>query len=139
MAGAYDYESRLADLSNRYNQENATQEYGRFLGQTRFSRQREDMNRNYMEQFPKFTGAWAGRLGSGIKSGVFNQGLQDNVQGFNRNLGRMDQDQAQFEGEFQMGATQRQAAYQKMLQALNDDFAAQRANQDPFSGYKGAY
>lgn len=131
---AFQFETRLADLQNRYAQDNAAQEYGRFLGQQRFSRQREGMNRDYMRQFPQFTGRWAGRLGDGVKSGVFNESLTNNVNDFGRSMGQVDQDEAGFQGNFAATQAQREAAYRRALLALNEDFAAQRANQNPFVG-----
>lgn len=137
--GAYDYESKIADLQNRYNQDNAAQEYGRFISQQRFSRQKQDMNDQYTKAFPKFTGAWAGRLGSGIKSGVMRQDLADSVNGFNRNMGQLDTDNAAAEGQFASDFAARQAAYQKMLLGINDDYARERASQNAFGGYQGVY
>lgn len=131
---AFQFETQLADLQNKYAQDNAVQEYGRFLGQQRFSRQREDMNRDYMRQFPRFTGRWAGRLGSGVKSGVFNEALTNNVNDFGRSMTRLDESQAGEEGNFATMQAQREAAYRRALLALNEQFAAQRANQNPFTG-----
>lgn len=137
--GAYDYESRLADLQNRYNQDNAAQEYGRFISQQRFSRNRQDMNDQFAKAFPKFTGQWAGRLGSGIQSGVFRQGLTDSVNNFNQNMGRLDADNAAAEGQYQTDFAARQAAYQRMLLGINDDYARERASANAFQGYQGVY
>lgn len=136
---AFQFETQLADLQNKYAQDNAVQEYGRFLGQQRFSRQREDMNRNYTRQFPRFTGRWAGRLGSDVKSGVFRQDLTDNVNDFGRELTRLDETQAADQGNYATMQAQREAAYRRALLALNEQFAAQRANQSPFAAYQGVY
>jgi hypothetical protein len=137
--GAYSFESQIADLSNRYNQDNAANEYGRFVSQQRFGRQRADMNRGYLSQFPKFTGAWAGRLGSGIKSGVFHQALTDNVNGFNRNMSDLDTSEATTLGGMDALTAQRQAAYQRSLLAAQEDYARSQASQDPYAAYRGVY
>lgn len=140
MAGAtFQFETQLADLQNKYSQENATQEYGRFLGQQRYARNREGMNRNYMQQFPRFTGRWAGRLGSNVRSGVFQQDLTDNVNAYGRALGEADQEQATAEGQFASNQAMRDAAYQRSLLALQEQLAAARANQSPFGAYQGVY
>lgn len=139
MAGAFQFETQTADLQNKYAQDNAAQEYGRFLGQQRYARNREGMNRNYMRSFPKFTGQWAGRLGSGVKSGVFTQDLTNNVNDFNRQLGEVDTDQATAEGQFASQQAMRDAAYQRALLALQEQFAAQQASANPFAAYQGVY
>ncbi len=139
MAGAFQFETQLADLQNKYSQDNAAQEYGRFLGQQRYSRNREGMNRDYMRSFPKFTGQWAGRLGAGVKSGVFTQDLTDNVNDFGRQMGDLDMAQAGEMGNFQTQQANRDSAYQRALLALNEQLAAQRASANPFQAYTGAY
>ncbi len=134
MSGLFDYENQLADLTNRYSTQGADMDYARMLGQQRFSRNKRDMGQNYMQAFPKFTGAWAGRLGSGVKSGVFNQGLTDTVNNFNRASGDMEQDFAAQEGKFIADKSGADANYQRMLQALRDQLARERASTNPFVG-----
>ncbi len=137
-ASAFQFETQTADLQNKYAQDNAVNEYGRFMGQQRYARNREGMNRNYMRQFPKFTGQWAGRLGAGVKSGVFQQDLTNNVNDFNRALGEVDTDQAAAEGQFASQQAMRDAAYRRSLLALQEQFAAQQASANPFAAYIGA-
>lgn len=139
MAGVFQFETQTADLQNKYAQDNAAQEYGRFLSQQRFSRQKDDMNQGFMRSFPKFTGRWAGRLGSGVKSGVFQQDLTDNVNQFGRDLSRVEQDQATEMGNFATQQAGRDAGYQRALLALQEQLAAQRANQNVFAGYQGVF
>lgn len=138
-ASAFQFETQTADLQNRYAQDNAVNEYGRFVGQQRYARNREDMNQNYMRAFPKFTGRWAGRLGAGVKSGVFQQDLTNNVNDFNRSLGQVDTDQAVAEGQFAAQQAMRDAAYRRSLLALQEQFAAQQAGTNPFAAYQGMY
>jgi hypothetical protein len=130
---AFQFETQTADLQNRFAQDNAAAEYGRFMGQQRYARNREGMNRSYMQAFPKFTGQWAGRLGSGIKSGVFRQDLTDNVNNFNRALGDVDTEQAMAEGQFASQQAMREAAYRRSLLALQEQLAAERAAANPFA------
>ena len=137
--GAFQFETQLADLQNKYAQDNAAQEYGRFISQQRFGRQMDDMNRNYMRAFPKFTGRWAGRLGSDVKSGVFNQDLANNVNDYGRQLNQVTQDQATEMGNYAATQAQRDAAYQRALLALQEQFAYERANQNLFAAYQGVY
>jgi hypothetical protein len=135
----FQFETQTADLQNRYAQDNAQSEYGRFMGRQRYARNREGMNRDYMQQFPRFTGKWAGRLGANVKSGVFNEGLTQNVNNFNRALGEVDADQASAEGQFATQQAMRDAAYRRSLMALQEQFAAQQASANPFAAYTGAY
>lgn len=135
----FQFETQLADLQNKYAQDEADQEYGRFLGQQRFARQREDMNRGFTRNFPRFTGQWAGRLGSDVQSGVFKQSLRDTTNDFGRSLDRLDADEAGFMGQFKADQARRAGAYQRALLALNEGLGARRASQDPFAAYTGVY
>lgn len=132
--GMFDYESQVADLTNRYSTQGADMDYARMLGKQRFSRNKKDLSTNYMQQFPKFTGAWAGRLGSGIKSGVFNQGLTDTVNNYNTAANTMDQDFAGEEGKYFADRAGADASYQRMLQALREQLAREQASQNPYTG-----
>lgn len=138
VMSVFDFESRLADLNNRYAQENAAQEFGRFLGQQRFSRQRRDMNDQFTQAFPRRTGAWARRLGSDVRSGLMSRDITDFSNRYARQLADVDAEQAAFDGQFQGGMAARQAAYQRSLLALQEDLARSRAAQNPFAAFGGA-
>lgn len=125
--GAFEYESQLADLTNRYNSKSATDDYAHMVSQQRFGRQRRDMTEGYQQAFPKFTGAWAGRLGSGIQSGVFRRDLTQQTNNFNRALGDLDQDEAGEKGQYEMMKAQDTSGYQKMLLALQEGWAKDQA------------
>lgn len=137
MAGMFNYETQLADLSNRYAQKSATDDYARLLGQQRFSRQKQDTTQGWMQAFPKFTGQWAGRLGNQVQSGVFRQDLTDSVNNFNQQLGRQDQDQATAEGQYQATQTMDAAGYQKALMAIQEQLLRERASADPYASLSG--
>ena len=130
----YDFSVRRADLENKYSQENAAQDFGRMLGQQRYSRQRDLMNTNYQRGFPRFTGQWARRLGSGVQSGVMREGLANNVNDYLRGLGELDTDQAQQEAQFVSDRAGREAAYRRMLLALQEDYDRQRQAQTGLGG-----
>ncbi len=132
--GAYEYESQLADLSNRYQQKSATDDYARVIGQQRFSRNKRDFNQGYMQNFPRFTGQWAGRLGHNVQSGNFREQLTQGVNQFNQGLGDMEADQAQQEGMYQSTVARDAGAYQKALLALQEQLARERAGASPFVG-----
>ena len=112
------------NLLSDYATQNAAQEFGRMLGQQRFARQREDMTRGFQQQFPRFTGQWAGRLGSGVKSGVFGQQLGQRSSDFLRGLQDLDVAAVQQQSQFQFGEAQRKQALEPALQALREQAMA---------------
>lgn len=137
MAGLFEFESQKNNLQDRYGQDQATNDYARFVSQQRFNRQKTDMNKGFQRNFPRFTAQGAQRLGSGVRSGVFNQALGNQVQDFNQGLQDVDQDQAGFEANWQTQAAGRQSAFQRAMLLLEEQIRAQRAMTDPFAGYVG--
>lgn len=135
--GVYEYESQLADLSNRYANKSATDDYARILGQQRFSRNKRDFTQGYQQNFPKFTGQWAGRLGNQVQSGVFRQQLTEGVNKFNQGLGDMEADQAGSEGQYFATQARDQSQYQQGLLRLQEELARQRASVSPFVNVTG--
>lgn len=135
----YDYEKSLSDLTNSYAQDEATNAYARFISKQRFSRQRQDMTQGYQRQFPQFTGQYAHRLGSGVRSGVFQNKLNQFVGDYNQSQGRLNEDEAGTDSQYNQSQALRQSQYQQALLALQEELARQRAMQDPFAVYKGVY
>jgi hypothetical protein len=137
MAGTpnYQYAQGVADLQNRYAQDKATQEYGRFLGQQRFSRQKEDLSRGFLQQFPKFTAQYARRLGSNVRSGRLGADMATMTNDYGRQVGAVDEAQAGFQGDWNMKMTQASSNYQAALRHLHDQLQQGRAIQDPFQTY----
>jgi hypothetical protein len=133
----YEYGAKQADLTNNYERQNAAQDFGRFLGQQRFKRNREDLNRGFGRQFPKFTGYWAGRLGSGVQSGVMRNKMGQQVGDFNRNVQDVDVQESQFLGADAQQRAQRAADYERMLLGLREQFDVGRGLQDPVAQYGG--
>ena len=137
MAGMYEYESQLSDLSNRYAQKSATDDYARMLGQQRFKRQKADTQKGWMDAFPKFTGAWAGRLGHNVQSGVMRQDLTTSVNNFNQGMNRLEADEAVAQGQHEVTKTMDQSQYQLALTKLQEELARQRAMQNPYGAAPG--
>lgn len=133
----YEYGAKQADLTNNYERQNAAQDFGRFLGQQRFKRNREDLDRGFQRQFPKFTGYWAGRLGSGIKSGVMRNKMGQQVGDFNRGVQDVDIQESQFLGADTQQRAQRAADYERMLLGLREQFDVGRGLQAPTAQYGG--
>jgi hypothetical protein len=133
----YDYEQALGDLQSRYATDKATQDYAHFVGQQRFQRQNFDQNQSFQRGFPKFTGAYAKQLGSGVQSGVFRDKLSQNVGDFNMAQDRSSQDQAGFDANFLQNQTLGDNAYANALQILKERLAQQRLATSPFAPYVG--
>lgn len=129
---AFDYTRRRADVQSDFERNQLMAEQGRKMGQKRFARNRAEMVQGFGRQFPQVTGRMAGRLGSGIRSGVANQQLGRFVGGFQQNLGDLDVSQSMAEAQFIQDEAARRAAYQRMLQTLEEDFARSRLGQNPF-------
>jgi hypothetical protein len=132
----FDYEQQRAGLGRQFEQESALADYTNFLRQQGFREQREDTQRAYGREFPRFTGQAARRLGSGIKSGVFRQQLGENVQDYNRLLQRLGSQAAQSQSQFQLETAARRAAYERALADLQAQAAMGMMNQG--LGFGGA-
>lgn len=137
--GMYEYNSAVADLSNKYSQDRATQEYGRFLGQQRFARQRQELDRGFGEGFGRMTGGLARRFGSKIGSGRIGATVADYTNGYGRQVGQLDQEQAQYNGDFQMRSAQQDANYRAAMLRLKEQLDAGRALTDPFAIYRNVW
>ena len=133
--GMFDYNRAVNDLTRRYTQDQATQDYGRFVAQNQFMRQRKDLNQGFEQRFPKLTGAFARRFGSRVGSGQIGAGLTQATNQFNQALGDVDQSQAQWENQFQMQNANAAANYRAALLKLKEDLDAGRAMSDPFATY----
>lgn len=133
----YEYGSKQSDLTTNYERQNAAQDFGRFLGQQRFKRNREDLNRGFQRQFPKFTGYWAGRLGSGVQSGVMRNKMGQQVGDFNRQLQDVNIGESQFLSEDARLRAERAAEYERALLGLREQFDVARGMQAPTPMYEG--
>lgn len=138
--GLYEYNSSVADLNNKYGQDQAVQAYGRFLGQQRFARQRQDTDRGFQQSFPKVTGQLARRgFGSRIQSGRVAADVGDTVNAYQRQAGAIDEQQAGFEGDWNMRNGQQDANYQAALLRLKEQMDAGMALTDPFAIYRNVW
>lgn len=117
----YDFATRRADLQNKFAAEQLAAEQGRFLGKQRFARERSDMTKGFKQAFPRFTGQWARRLGSGVKSGVFGEQLGRNVGGFRERMGDVDIQEAQMLAGASSEEALRRTALENALRALGEE------------------
>ena len=120
----FDYSGQKSNLMADYARQNAAQEFGRMMGQQRFKRQREDMTRSFQQQFPRFTGQWANRLGSGVKSGVFGQKLGEQASDFSRRMQDIDVESAQSQAQYEFEQAGRRQALERALLALKQQALA---------------
>lgn len=123
----YNFETRRAELTNRFEQENAAADYARFLEEQGFKRQGEEAARTYSQMFPRMTGAAAGRLGSEVQSGVFRNQLGRAIGDYQRGLQDLDIASAQAASQFQTQQGLRRSAYERALQALDAELAQYQA------------
>jgi len=117
----YDFATRRADLQNRFAADTLAAQQGRMLGQQRFSRQRQETTKGFREAFPRFTGQWARRLGSGVRSGVFGQQLGQNVGGYRQRMADIDLGESQLLGGLTQEDVLRRTALENALRALSEE------------------
>lgn len=125
----FDYSAQKSKLLSDYGQQGLAQETGRMLGQQRFSRQRSDLNRQMVRQFPRFTGNWARQLGADVKSGVFGQKLGEFTGDFQRQLQGVDLAAAQQQAGWAQEDLNRRIQLEQLLAQLKQQALA--------SGIKG--
>ncbi len=130
----YDYSQQRAKLNTDFGRDNTIQEQGMQIARQRFSRAKQGMTQGFQRQFPGVTGKMAGRLGSGIRSGVANQGLGRFVGGFQQQMADLDTDFGGQEAAYRQEQAAREDAYRRALLALDEDLANSRLGQDPFAG-----
>jgi hypothetical protein len=134
MNGAYDFESRMGDINRQFGQQRTGLERAQFMGQQRFPRKREQLNLQFGREFPRYTGQWAGRLGSGVQSGVFRRGLGQQVGDFNRLLQDLDVESAMFQSQGEMDLAALEAQRQREINALLSQYGRSRVDYNPFAG-----
>ena len=129
----YDYEQARGGLAKKKAITDQSNDFGRFLGQERFRRSREDMGRDFTQNFPKVGSSFNRR---GIwNSGLRKKGQRRAVEATNRNFGRLAEDQATDAAQWDLQQTASDVSYQNELLALYDRMQATRAaGYDPFAG-----
>ena len=128
----YDYGKATSDLARNKGQQDVMQDYGKFLGQTQYRRQRRDMGRQFKQDFPQVGSHYNSR---GMwNSGVRREGQNKYLQDYQRNLGDLNFDQAAYNQGQELQSGFRDANYQSALMDLYEQFQAGRMAQSPF-GY----
>jgi hypothetical protein len=130
----FDFSQQRSKLGADFGRENVIQEQGMQLARQRFARNKQGLTQGFQRQFPGVTGKMAGMLGSGVRSGVANQGLGRFVGGFQQQMADMNTDFAGREAGFQQQQAARAEAYRQALLALDEQMANARLAQNPFAG-----
>ena len=126
----YDYTAATNRLTQNHNAQQASQEYGRFLGQQRFRRQQGDMARDFTKGIPKVQQHYSDR-GLG-RSGMKQRSQREFGQDTQRQMQRHQQDWAGQQQGWALQDSQEDAMYNQNLLDLYEQFAARRAIGSPF-------
>jgi len=121
------YTRKRSDIEDRYSRESASQAYGRFLGQQRYSRQRSDQNRSFRRGYEQQSASHAlrGTAGPGMSSGVHNRGMRRFVGDYARQQQRGAEDFAEQGRQYDLDQMNRDSW---RAQALSD-LEAEKANE----------
>jgi len=134
----YDYTSGSNDLTARYGQDQAVNDYARFISQRRGARTLDDTQRNFMRSFPRFQGSWARRgVNSDTRSGVYSESVGNYAEDYARNYNRQLEDQAGEQAGFDLRNADLGANFQTGLQKLYERLMLERGGVDPFAALRG--
>lgn len=102
------YESQRRSVNSRYGAQAAANEYGRFVAQQRTSRQTADNARSFSGGWPKLAAAWGqrGQTGPNVRSGFYQNAMQQYVQQGQRNTNDLLQQYADEQRGFDLSASQ---------------------------------
>lgn len=128
----YDYTRRTNALAQNKAMSDAANQYGRFLSQQRFRRNREDAGIQMKRTFPKVGQSFQNR---GLwNSGIRREGQRQYLGDYNRDIQRSLQDEQSANQGFDMQQTMQDSTYQQALLDLYEQLQAARANVNPFAG-----
>lgn len=135
----YDYERNLADVQDKYGQEQATDAYAKFVSQQRFSRDRDTANQGFQRSFPGQVVSMNRGMGSKVRSGVFGQNLGNHFGDFNKQQASLDQAQAGEQAQFATQQALRDAAYRKALMLLQEQLTLGQVQENPAATYSSVW
>lgn len=139
------YERQRRGVEDQFGATQASSSFARFLSQQRGERDQNDFGRSFRRGTQGFNASFGqrGLAGGGVRSGVMQRAMSDRVGDFNRDLGRMQQDNQQQQQQFDLSDAQLQQWRQG---ALNDiEAEKQRAiataalNLNALKPYLGGY
>ena len=131
----YDYEQSRGGLAKSKAITDQSNDFGRFLGQERFRRDKEDMGTDFKQNFPKVGSSFNRR---GIwNSGLRKKGQRTAVNATNKNYRRLAEAQATDNAQWDMAQTTSDVKYENELLALYDRMqSGLAANSSPFTGMR---
>lgn len=114
------YQRQANDLQYRFNTDQASNAYGRFLSQQRGERSLGDMTQQFNRQLPNAYAQYnqRGLSGAGIRSGTQHRAMGNYLGDYVQNYGRAQQDLAQGLQQYDLTGMQQQADYRTQLDAL---------------------
>ena len=129
----YNYEQARGGLARQKALTDQANEFGRFLGQERFRRSKEDLGESFERRFPKVGNSFSRR---GIwNSGLRKKGQRTAVNAANKDFRRLAESQATENAQWDMRQTNDDVRYENELLALYDRMQASRAtSEQDFAG-----
>jgi hypothetical protein len=129
----YNYERDRGGLARQKALTDQANEFGRFLGQERFRRSKEDLGESFERRFPKVGNSFSRR---GIwNSGLRKKGQRTAVNAANKDFRRLAESQATENAQWDMRQTNDDVRYENELLALYDRMQASRAtSEQDFAG-----
>jgi hypothetical protein len=124
------YNQGKRKATSQYGASSAKNAYAQFLSQQRGTRKKFDLEQGYEKQAPKVVSSFTrrGLAGPGVKSGVYNRGLQDFATQNLTDLNRLSEDQtAEMQG-LELDARSERAAYDDEIARLEALKQSQIAN-----------
>ena len=133
----YNYEQARGGLARQKALTDQANEFGRFLGQERFRRSKEDLGESFERRFPKVGNSFSRR---GIwNSGLRKKGQRTAVNAANKDFRRLAESQATENAQWDMRQTNDDVRYEDELLALYDRMQASRAtSEQDFAGPSAA-
>ena len=133
----YNYEQARGGLARQKALTDQANEFGRFLGQERFRRSKEDLGESFERRFPKVGNSFSRR---GIwNSGLRKKGQRTAVNAANKDFRRLAESQATENAQWDMRQTNDDVRYENELLALYDRMQASRAtSEQDFAGPSAA-
>jgi hypothetical protein len=124
------YNQGKRKATTQYGASSAKNAYAQFLSQQRGSRKKFDLEQGYERQAPRVVSRFTqrGLAGPGVRSGVYNRGLQDFSTQNLQDLNRLSEDQtAEMQG-LELDQRQSTADFNDQIAGLEAAKAAQIAN-----------
>ena len=114
------YQRQANDLQYRFNTDQASNAYGRFLSQQRGERGLGDMTQQFNRQLPNAYAQYnqRGLSGAGIRSGTQHRAMGNYLGDYTQQYGRAQQDLSQDLQQYDLSGLQNTANYQNSLAQL---------------------